>query len=66
MSEGSESGEDTALPDRVFTPEIILKEIEEFYNLELLDDHIIDDEEIIPFELPEEYRSLMEEKSYLD
>ncbi|GAM28898.1 hypothetical protein SAMD00019534_120740 [Acytostelium subglobosum LB1] len=52
------------LPDKHFTADQILKEIQEYYNLDALDDHVIDEDKIEPFELPsEEYKSLMEERS---
>ncbi|KAF2072586.1 hypothetical protein CYY_006109 [Polysphondylium violaceum] len=49
-------------PDKQFTYEIVNKEISEFYNLDEVDDDIIDEDKQISFELPDEYKSMMDEK----
>ncbi|KYR02292.1 hypothetical protein DLAC_11462 [Tieghemostelium lacteum] len=50
------------LPNKSFSTTQVFNEIKEFYNLDELDDDIIDDESVENFDLPEEYKDLIEEK----
>eukprot|EP01132_Coremiostelium_polycephalum_P001567 gene1567-1986_t len=50
------------LPHKHFTSKQIFNEIQEYYNLDELDDDIIDEDEPEIFELPDEFKSLVEDK----
>ncbi|KAK5581019.1 hypothetical protein RB653_001046 [Dictyostelium firmibasis] len=50
------------LPQKNFSYDQVHKEINEFYNLDELDDDVIDEDEKEFFILPDTYKTLMDEK----
>eukprot|EP01133_Synstelium_polycarpum_P009138 gene9138-10717_t len=50
------------MPDKNFTVDSVTKEVEEHFNLDLVDDFLIDSEQTEDFELPQDYRQMMNDR----